>query len=85
MHHAVQGAAGVRRFDIEAGPLDAVLGKEVQQADAVDGETITEGSKILMVIFASLWFLFEGSFSDLSPALVQKAILHQAIQPSPRA
>jgi len=40
VHHAVQGAAGVRRFDIEAGPLDAVLGKVVQQRNAVDGKTI---------------------------------------------
>ena len=40
VHHAVQGAAGVRRFDVEAGPLDAVLGEIVQQADAVDGESI---------------------------------------------
>ena len=40
MHHAVEGAAGVRRLDIEAGPLDAVLGEVVQQADAVDGKTI---------------------------------------------
>ena len=40
VHHAVQGAAGVRRFDVEAGPLDAVLGKVVQQRNAVDGESI---------------------------------------------
>ena len=40
VHHAVQGAAGVRRFDVEAGPLDAVLGEVIQQADAVDGESV---------------------------------------------
>ena len=40
MHHAVQGAAGVRRFDIEAGPLDAVLGKVVQQRNAVDSKSV---------------------------------------------
>ena len=40
VHHAVQGAAGVRRFDIEAGPFDAVLGEVIQQADAVDGESV---------------------------------------------
>ena len=40
MHHAVQGAAGIRRFDIKAGPFDAVLGEVTEQADAVDGESI---------------------------------------------
>jgi hypothetical protein len=40
VHHAVEGAAGVRRFDIEAGPLDAVLGEIVQERDAVDGEAV---------------------------------------------
>ena len=40
VHHAVQGAAGVRRFNIEAGPLDAVLGKVVQQRNAVDSESV---------------------------------------------
>ena len=29
VHHAVEGSTGVRRFDIEAGPLDPVLGEVV--------------------------------------------------------
>ena len=41
VHHAVQGAAGVRCFNVEAGPLDAVLGEVIQQADAVDGESVS--------------------------------------------
>ena len=41
MHHAVEGAAGVRRLDIEAGPLDAILCEVVQQADAVDGKSVS--------------------------------------------
>ena len=40
VHHAVQGAAGVRCFDVEAGPFDAILGEIVEQADAVDSETV---------------------------------------------
>ena len=40
VHHAVQGAAGVRRFDIEAGPFDAVLGKIAEQRNAVDGKSV---------------------------------------------
>ena len=40
MHHAIEGAAGVRRLDIEAGPLDAVLSEIVQQRNAVYCKTI---------------------------------------------
>ena len=40
VHHAVEGAAGVRRLDIEAGPLDPVLGEIVQQRNTVDGKSV---------------------------------------------
>ena len=41
MHHAVAGTAGIRRFDIEAGPLDAILSEIVQKRNAVDGESVS--------------------------------------------
>ena len=56
VHHAVQGAAGVRRFDIEAGPLDAVLGEVAEQTDAVDGKSICgdKASNSVRTIFSPL-------------------------------
>ena len=40
VHHAIEGTAGVRRFDIEAGPLDPVLSEVAQKRNAVDGESV---------------------------------------------